>query len=137
MNLRDISRLLYQIKLTNQEINTLFEKETGFSLTRYEMLLFLKEKETCSQNQIQTELKIDSAAITRHLKILEQKGYVIRKRNVENNREVFVQLSDKARLELEACEKEHDQVKTSLSLSLSDEEARQLSDLLNKLYLSR
>jgi DNA-binding MarR family transcriptional regulator len=137
MNLREISRLLYQIKLTNQEINTLFEKETGFSLTRYEMLMFLKEKGTCSQNQIQTELKIDSAAITRHLKILEQKGYVIRERNAENNREVFVQLSDKAIQDLEACGKEHDQGKSSLTLSLSDEEAEQLSDLLNKLYLKR
>ena len=137
MNLREISRLLYQIKLTNQEINTLFEKETGFSLTRYEMLMFLKDKGTCSQNQIQTELKIDSAAITRHLKILEQKGYVIRERNAENNREVFVQLSDKAIKDLEACGKEHDQGKSSLSLSLSDEEAEQLSDLLNKLYLKR
>ena len=135
MNLREISRLLYQIKLTNQEINTLFEKETGFSLTRYEMLMFLKDKGTCSQNQIQTELKIDSAAITRHLKILEQKGYVIRERNAENNREVFVQLSDKAIKDLEACGKEHDQGKSSLSLSLSDEEAEQLSFLLNKLYL--
>ena len=125
----------YQIKLTNQEINTLFEKETGFSLTRYEMLMFLKDKGTCSQNQIQTELKIDSAAITRHLKILEQKGYVIRERNAENNREVFVQLSDKAIKDLEACGKEHDQGKSSLSLSLSDEEAEQLSILLNKLYL--
>lgn len=137
MNLREIGKLLYQIKLTNQEINTLFEKETGFSLTRYEMLMFLKEKGTCSQNQIQTDLKIDSAAITRHLKILEQKGYVFRKRNVENNREVFVQLSDKAIQELEACGKEHDQGKSSLSLSLSDEEAGQLSNLLNKLYLKR
>ena len=135
MNLIEISRLLYQIKLTNQEINTLFEKETGFSLTRYEMLMFLKDKGTCSQNQIQTELKIDSAAITRHLKILEQKGYVIRERNAENNREVFVQLSDKAIKDLEACGKEHDQGKSSLSLSLSDEEAEQLSILLNKLYL--
>ena len=135
MNLREISRLLYQIKLTNQEINTLFEKETGFSLTRYEMLMFLKDKGTCSQNQIQTELKIDSAAITRHLKILEQKGYVIRERNAENNREVFVQLSDKAIKDLEACGKEHDQGKSSLSLSLSDEEAEQLYILLNKLYL--
>ena len=135
MNLREISRLLYQIKLTNQEINTLFEKETGFSLTRYGVLMFLKVKGTCSQNQIQTELKIDSAAITRHLKILEQKGYVIRERNAENNREVFVQLSDKAIKDLEACGKEHDQGKSSLSLSLSDEEAEQLSILLNKLYL--
>ncbi|PTQ83260.1 DNA-binding MarR family transcriptional regulator [Trichococcus patagoniensis] len=137
MNLREISRLLYQIKLTNQEINTLFEKETGFSLTRYEMLMFLKDKGTCSQNQIQTEMKIDSAAITRHLKILEQKGYVIRKRNIENNREVFVQLSEKAIQDLEACGKEHDQEKSFLSLSLSDEEAEQLSQLLNKLYLKR
>ncbi|OUL10039.1 transcriptional regulator [Sedimentibacter sp. SX930] len=137
MNLREISRLLYQIKLTNQEINTLFEKETGFSLTRYEMLMFLKEKGICSQNQIQTELKIDSAAITRHLKILEQKGYVIRERNADNNREVFVQLSDKAIQDLEACRKEHDQGKSSLTLSLSDEEAEQLSKLLNKLYLKR
>lgn len=137
MDLREISRLLYQIKITNQEVNTLFEKETGFSLTRYEMLMFLKEKGTCSQNQIQTELKIDSAAITRHLKILEQKGYVIRQRNAENNREVFVQLSEKAIQELEACGKEHGQEKSSLSLSLSDEEAQQLSVLLNKLYLKR
>lgn len=137
MNLREISRLLYQIKLTNQEINTLFEKETGFSLTRYEMLMFLKEKGMCSQNQIQTELRIDSAAITRHLKILEQKGYVIRNRNAENNREVFVQLTEKATQELEACGREHDQGKTPLSLSLSDEETEQLSILLNKLYLKR
>lgn len=137
MDLREISRLLYQIKLTNQEINTLFEKETGFSLTRYEMLMFLKEKGTCSQNQIQTELKIDSAAITRHLKILEQKGYVIRKRNAENNREVFVQLTGRAIQELEACGKEYGQGKSSLTLSLSDEEAEQLSDLLNKLHLKR
>ena len=55
MNLREISRLLHQIKITNQEIATSFEKETGFSLTRYEMLMFLKEKGTCSQNQIQTD----------------------------------------------------------------------------------
>jgi len=137
MDLRKISELLYQIKLTNQETNTLFEKETGFSLTRYEMLMFLKKKGICSQNQIQTELKIDRAAITRHLKILEQKGYVIRKRNAENNREIFVQLSDKAIQDLEACGKEHNQGKSSLSLSLSDEEAEQLSDLLNKLYLKR
>lgn len=137
MDLRKISELLYKIKLTNQETNTLFEKETGFSLTRYEMLMFLKKKGICSQNQIQTELKIDRAAITRHLKILEQKGYVIRKRNAENNREIFVQLSDKAIQDLEACGKEHNQGKSSLSLSLSDEEAEQLSDLLNKLYLKR
>ena len=134
MNLREVSKLLYQIKLTNQEVNSRFEKETGFSLTRYEMLLTIKEKDICLQSQIQSELKIDSAAITRHLKILEQKGYVIRKRNEENNREIFVQLTKNAKKDLESCEKEHTRENTSLYPSLTDEEARQLSDLLRKLY---
>lgn len=134
MNLREISNLLYQIKLTNQKANTLFEQETGFSLTRYEMLMFLKEKGICSQNQIQVEMKIDGAAITRHLKILEENDFVHRNRNVDNNREVFVELSDKAKNGLDACEKEHRLKKTLLHPSISDEEAHQLLDLLKKLY---
>ncbi len=36
-------------------------------------MMFLKENGKCSQSQIHLELKIDSAAITRHLKILEEK----------------------------------------------------------------
>lgn len=134
MNLREISSLLYQIKLTNQKANTLFEKETGFSLTRYEMLMILKEKGVCSQNKIQVDMKIDGAAITRHLKILEESGFVHRNRNVDNNREVFVELSNKAKNELDACEKEHGLKKISLHPSINDEEAYQLSDLLKRLY---
>ena len=65
MNLRKISKLFYQIKVSNQE--------TGFSLTRYELMMFLKENGKCSQSQIHVELKIDSVAITRHLKILKEK----------------------------------------------------------------
>lgn len=105
MELRKLSQLLYQIKIISQEGTALFEKETGFSLTRYEILMFLQENGECLQNKLQSDLKIDLAAISRHLKILEQKGYVIRKRNENNNREVFVSLSDKAVNELTECEK--------------------------------
>ena len=41
--------------------------------------MFINENGRCSQSELQTELKIDSAAVTRHLKILEQKNYVVRK----------------------------------------------------------
>ena len=44
MDLRKLSQLLYKIKIISQEGSALFEKETGFSLTRYEMLMFLWEK---------------------------------------------------------------------------------------------
>lgn len=86
------------------------------------------------QNKLQSDLKIDLAAISRHLKILEQKGYVIRKRNENNNREVFVSLSDKAVNELTECEKNHQESDDSLCVSLSDEEIDQLTKLLDKLY---
>lgn len=43
MNLKKISELFYQIKLSNQETTSLFEKETCYSLTRYELMMFLKE----------------------------------------------------------------------------------------------
>ena len=97
MQLREISRLLYQLKIANQELTTTFEKSTGFSLTRYELMMFIKENGRCSQSDLQTELKIDSAAVTRHLKILEQKNYVVRERNKDNNREVFVEITPKAK----------------------------------------
>ncbi|MEY8446443.1 MarR family winged helix-turn-helix transcriptional regulator [Enterococcus ratti] len=134
MDLRKLSRLLYQIKVISQEGTALFEKETGFSLTRYEMLLFLLDKGECLQNHIQTDLKIDHAAISRHLKILEEKGYVSRKRNPANNREVFVLLSDKAKQELTQCEKKHQKSAGSLCISLTDGEMTELTKLLNKLY---
>ncbi|MDA9462193.1 MarR family winged helix-turn-helix transcriptional regulator [Enterococcus mundtii] len=134
MELRKLSQLLYQIKIISQEGTALFEKETGFSLTRYEILMFLQENGECLQNKLQSDLKIDLAAISRHLKILEQKGYVIRKRNENNNREVFVSLSDKAVNELTECERNHQESDDSLCVSLSDEEIDQLTKLLDKLY---
>ncbi|EMF0155487.1 MarR family winged helix-turn-helix transcriptional regulator [Enterococcus hirae] len=134
MDLRKLSKLLYKIKIISQEGSALFEKETGFSLTRYEMLMFLWEKGKCLQNQIQTDLKIDNAAISRHLKILEEKGYVSRKRNPANNREVFVLLTDTAKRELAKCENNHQQSADSLCISLTDEEITELTKLLNKLY---
>lgn len=134
MELRKLSQLLYQIKIISQEGTALFEKETGFSLTRYEILMFLQKNGECLQNKLQSDLKIDLAPISRHLKILEQKGYVIRKRNENNNREVFVSLSDKAVNELTECEKNHQESDDSLCVSLSDEEIDQLTQLLDKLY---
>ncbi len=132
MRLREVSRLLYQMKITNQVMTSNFEKETGFSLTRYELMMFLKETGKCSQTNIQSELCIDRAAVTRHLKRLEEKGYVIRERNKQNNREIFVEVTNKAHEALEKCESDHNATNT-LSSSLSELEEKQLSELLDKL----
>ncbi|MCT4784755.1 MarR family winged helix-turn-helix transcriptional regulator [Exiguobacterium aestuarii] len=132
MDLREISRLLYQIKLAEQNVASSFERETGFSLTRYEMLQVVKERGVCSQRVIKEEMKIDNAAITRHLKILEEKGYVVRERNAENHREMFVRVTEKAEQDLGHCERD-EQTNHLVLKALSAEEIHQLSGLLQKL----
>ncbi|MFC4651757.1 MarR family winged helix-turn-helix transcriptional regulator [Lactococcus nasutitermitis] len=137
MDLRKLVRLFYQLKIVNQETTSRFEKEVGFSLTRYELLMSLKENGKCLQNQLQENLKIDFAAISRHLKLLEEKGYVMRERNSQNNREVFVSLSKKAVQEITHCEREFQEADTALNIGLSDEETEQLSNLLSKLLIKK
>ncbi|MGX7109493.1 MarR family winged helix-turn-helix transcriptional regulator [Facklamia miroungae] len=133
MNLREVSKLFYQLKLANQEMITKFEDETCFSITRYELMMVLKVKGPCSQTTLQKELKIDRAAITRHLQILEANHFVIRERNKENNRQVFVQITNEALEALKRCEEKHYQANKRFELALSESEARTLLELLSKL----
>ena len=83
LSLREVSQLLCQLKVLDQKITKVFEEQVGLSLTRYELLMILKERQPCLQTEIQEHLKIDSGAVTRHLKILEEKQYVTRQRNPE------------------------------------------------------
>ena len=137
MNLEKVSQLLYQLKIVNQEMTAKFEKSTGFSITRYQLMMILKCKGRCSQTQLQNELKIDSAAVTRHLKLLEEKNLVKRQRNKDNNREVFVEITDEAKADLERCAREHDnsvhESEQTLDIGLSDSEEEELLELLTKL----
>jgi DNA-binding MarR family transcriptional regulator len=137
MNLEKVSQLLYQLKIVNQEMTAKFEKSTGFSITRYQLMMILKCKGKCSQTQLQNELKIDSAAVTRHLKLLEEKNLVKRQRNKDNNREVFVEITDEAKADLERCAREHDnsvhESEQTLNIGLSDSEEEELLELLTKL----
>lgn len=132
MSLFQKSKLLYQLKLTNQELVTTFENSTGFSITRYEMLCVIRQKEKCSQTQIQVEMGIDRAAVTRHLKRLEEKQYIIRKRNAHNQREIEVEITEKAITELEHCNDNHSTLQT-LNFGLTDAEETQLLTLLEKI----
>lgn len=135
MKLCTMSGLLYLMKTKSQEVTDQFEVETGFSLTRYELMMYVINKPQVSQQMIQTNLKIDRAAVTRHLKQLEENGYVIRLRNPDNNREVLVEATKKAVNELSTCESQLANILPEAFLNLTSEELDQLQKLLNKLTL--
>ena len=62
LSLREVSQLLCQLKVLDQKITKVFEEQVGLSLTRYELLMILKERQPCLQTEIQEHLKIDSGA---------------------------------------------------------------------------
>ncbi|HFI0239578.1 TPA: MarR family winged helix-turn-helix transcriptional regulator [Streptococcus suis] len=132
--MKHLSQLLYQVKLADEAVTSLFEKGLGISLTRYQLLTNLLDQAPCSQQDLQEKLRIDRAAITRHLKILEDKGYIQRERNPENQREMLVQPTQYAVNEIQVRPPAHHlAVKAAMESILSDREEEQLSNLLEKL----
>ena len=131
MEVRDCIELLYNLKILDKKLIDLFEKKIGISLTRFQIIKYLHEVSFTTSKQLAQSLEIDTAAITRHLRILEQEGYVIKRRNEFNNREVFVELSQKALDEIGRCEKETN-VRDLIGEEFTTEDLQNLVQLLNK-----
>ena len=130
----EIHELLYQVRLADQIITQLFEKQLGISLTRYQILQFLLQKSPCNQITVQEKLEIDPAALTRHFKILESENYVSRNRNPINQREVLVELTQEAKEQLLVNPPQHHlKVKKQMETILSPAEQKELTTLLTKL----
>ena len=130
----EIHELLYQVRLADQIITQLFEKQLGISLTRYQILQFLLQNSPCNQIAVQEKLEIDQAALTRHFKILESEGYVSRNRNPINQREVLVELTQEAKNQLLINPPQHHlKVKEQMESILSTAEQKELTTLLTKL----
>ena len=131
MEVRDCIELLYNLKILDKKLIDLFEKKIGISLTRFQIIKYLHEVSFTTSKQLAQSLEIDAAAITGHLRILEQEGYVIKRRNEFNNREVFVELSQKALDEIGRCEKETN-VRDLIGEEFTTEDLQNLVQLLNK-----
>ena len=131
--LNDKKQMMMTLKKLDRHITQTFEKRTEISLTRYEILVSLLKQDGVTQKVLQQSLAIDQAAITRHLKILEQQQYIERKRNEKNNREVLVTISNKGRAALESCTMFKDQFLDNLYNGFSNSELKQLQQSLARL----
>ena len=131
--LDDKKQMMMTLKKLDRHVTQIFEKRTEISLTRYEILVSLLKQDCVTQKILQQSLAIDQAAITRHLKILEQQQYIERKRNEKNNREVLVTISDKGRAALESCTMFKDQFLDNLYNGFSNSELQQLQQFLARL----
>ena len=72
MDIKDYVKLLHDLKILERKVANIFEKKIGISLTRFQIIKYLYEVEIATPKQIAQLLGIDAAAITRHIKILEE-----------------------------------------------------------------
>ena len=131
MDVKEFVKLLHEIKLLERKVTNIFEGKLGISLTRFQIIKYLYEVEVATPKQIAQILEIDAAAITRHLKKLEEGGYVRKRRNEDNNREVLVEITQFSMSKINQCVKETD-IRTLIDEEFIDDDFKQLEILLNK-----
>ena len=84
MDVKDYIKLLHNLKILEIKVASIFEKRLEISLTRFQIIKYLYEVEVATPKQLAQSLEIDAAAITRHLKILEEGEYITKRRNEHN-----------------------------------------------------
>ncbi|HEY0222378.1 MAG TPA: MarR family transcriptional regulator [Lactovum miscens] len=131
---KQYGQILFLLKSLGNQITQNFEKKTGVSLTRYQMLVLLSEGDTVLQSSLQQSINIDNAAITRHLKILEKHKFIERKRNPDNNREVLVKITDKGKDMFSTCMPGKKEVTVQLYKGIDPEKIDILIETLKILY---
>ena len=131
MDVKDYVKLLHDLKILEIKVANIFEKRLEISLTRFQIIKYLYEVEIATPKQIAQSLEIDAAAITRHINKLEEGGYVKKRRNEQNNREVFVALTQYSKNKVDQCVKETD-IREFIGSEFTEEDFKQLVILLNK-----
>lgn len=132
----DQEKVLFLLKGLNNQISPKFERCTGISSSRYELLYELYNVEEVNQSTLQKALNIDSAAITRHLKQLESDGMVERWKIPSDNRVTFVRLTEKGRHRIAGYKIERENFVNQMLHDFSNEELAALTNMLGRMQIN-
>ncbi|KQL32697.1 hypothetical protein AN960_22145 [Bacillus sp. FJAT-25509] len=130
------TKVLSLLKELKVQIETTFEKCMGISQSRLEILNQLFEYGEISQSQLQKNLKIDSAAITRHLKQLELNGKITRRKCKTDNRITLVRLTQMGQDQMSSLWKEKVEFVENMLIGFSEEEIDLTLEYLNRIQIN-
>lgn len=130
------TELFFLLKQVDLQLTQLFDDKLDISLTRYEIMRLLHHEKAVTQTYLQRKLMINQAAITRHVKVLEDKDLLTRMRNPDNNREVLVKVTSKGQDLLDQCELSKATMMTQLFDNYTDEDIDFVMNFLTTLKSS-
>ncbi|MGB3260751.1 MarR family winged helix-turn-helix transcriptional regulator [Paenisporosarcina sp.] len=129
----DEGKIVYRLYEISKQTSPKFERCTGISQSRLDLLTKLFEVDEISQTELQKEVNIDHAAVTRHLKQLEEKGMVSRRKNPADNRFMFVRLTDEGRTSISAYQDEKQRFISKVLNGFNEEERSLLLNMLTRI----
>ncbi|ODG93221.1 MULTISPECIES: MarR family transcriptional regulator [Bacillaceae] len=130
------TKVLSLLKELKVQIEITFEKCMGISQSRLEILNQLFEYGEISQSQLQKTLKIDSAAITRHLKQLELNGKITRRKCETDNRITLVRLTQMGQDQMSSLWKEKVEFVENMLIGFSEKEIDLTLEYLNRIQIN-
>lgn len=93
-----------------------------------------KAGEEVKVSMLVEELNVNSTAVSRTLKILEEKGYIERFISKKDRRITYVRLTDEGKLVLKEAEKEIDEFAEAVIKNMGEANLAQLTKSMNELY---
>lgn len=118
-------------RLSVKEVNDAL-KEFGLYSSQWSILFCLKQFGPMTQKGIWQYLNVEAPTVARTVQRLEETGWVMRKEG-EDKRERIVHLSERAEGKVKEIERRIIGVEEKLLTSLSEDEQRQLMELLQKI----
>lgn len=110
---------------------TPFLEEIDLTYTQYITMMVLWEHQEMNVKELGKYLYLDSGTLTPVLKKLEQKGFISRKRNTQDERVLNVEVTEEGmNLREKAIEIP---AKLGASVNLDEEDAKKLHEILHKL----
>lgn len=132
-HLPEEDRIFERLQALNKAITPTFERCAGISPTRLRLLHELFQVTEISQISLQKQVDIDAAAITRHLRGLEENGMVSRRNNPDDNRVTLVSLTAQGRDKIRMYKEEKSRFIGSLLAGFDEQERALLADMLVRL----
>ncbi|MDD3253607.1 MAG: MarR family transcriptional regulator [Lachnospiraceae bacterium] len=106
----------------------------GLTGSLYFYLLYVDGKGGCSLADLSRQLHVDKAYVTRTIRQLETSGYILRRRNPDDNRAFLLETTDSGKEILDMMKQLFEQWNMDLKTQFSEEEYQMLQTLLTKAF---
>lgn len=133
----DCKAITHRIMSINKMHHRVLEmnlENIGIHRASHWVLMTLADNEFASQKELAKRLEISPASVAVTLKNLEKSGYIKKTAKKEDNRINFVELTEKGRQLVEESREFFDNLDNETYHGFSEEERRELSGYLNRIY---